>query len=100
MSDARRFSFEECLYLGKTDIEVRIFILIVCSIEIKCVSFTNDANTCCTRRNDDDSGRENGNNDDSGDSNLDEAVEDLESNVSRNCKREKYLMTMGCSSVE
>lgn len=57
-------------------------------------------NTCCTRRNDDDSGRENGNNDDSGDSNLDEAVEDLESNVSRNCKREKYLMTMGCSSVE
>ena len=33
VSDARRFSFEECLYLGKTDIEVRIFILIVCSID-------------------------------------------------------------------
>lgn len=45
--------------------------------------------TCCTRRNGDGSGRENGNNDDSGDSNLDEAVEDLESNVSRSCRRAK-----------
>lgn len=56
--------------------------------------------TCCTRRNGDDNGRASGNNDDSGDSNLDEAVEDLGSNVSRNCKREKYSMTMGCSSAE